>query len=395
MSFEIFVNGELFTLWETASFSRSIDTPAGQFQFSSTQKAPAQYPVKKGDYVQIMLNDVPMITGYIDILRAQGAKDSGQVVRVIGRDNTQDLIDSSMPDAVKNIQGPISLQALCERVISSINANIEVVDVSSPPPRVSTLQDFPEGTDFTADSGRECMEYLISFARKRQVYLVPDGAGRLQLFRPGLFRATSPLLNVVNGQRNNIIAYELNLDDTQRFNRYRIRSQDNFGSDDNASYDGGEDRSGDATDNEIRRSRYFETQAPESFNEGEVTQTALEVLNIRKSHSTDYTCTVQGSTDNNGNIWDIGQTVQVNDEFADVEGDFIIRAVTHEISLARGTKTVITVAPPEAYQVRETTPTDERKAVRAPKLTGQDPFIENAAPEGLPPLIDLVRFNRD
>lgn len=367
--FQIRVNGRRFDLWESAEVQRSIDNPTGVFSFASTSVSPAQYPVKAGDKCQVMLNDTPVLTGFVDGISAGGSVLQGQNVSVVGRDNTSDIIDSSMRDSVKNITGPISLVKLCEEVITSLGAFVQVVDVSAPPPQVSALTDFDANTDFTSDSGRNCMEFLIDFARKKQVYLVPDGSGRLLLFRPGNRRSPTALLNEKDGMMNNVISWKMEYSHQDRYNLYRVRSEDNFGSNDDADYAGdGVDRSGDAIDPEIRRSRYCEKQAPESSDDTEVVETAIELANVTKALASTYECTVAGIAQPNGTIWDFGQLVSVSDDFAGLKGTFLVKAVRFEIDTKRGSTTHLTVVPPEAYRVRLTTAGDERTAIRSPSL---------------------------
>ncbi len=100
MAFQIRVNNKPFGLWETATIRRSIDSNAGVFRFtSSSAKGVKDYPVKAGDAVQILINGIPKVTGFVDQVTV--SQDVGQhTISVSGRDNTQDLIDSRVADAV-------------------------------------------------------------------------------------------------------------------------------------------------------------------------------------------------------------------------------------------------------------------------------------------------------
>jgi prophage tail gpP-like protein len=361
--FQIRVEGQRYDLWQSARVFRSIDKTSGVFSFTSTSTS----PIKAGSRCQILLNDVAILTGFIDSFKAQGSMVSGQNISVEGRDNTADLIDSSMKDDVKMLEGPLSLKALCERVISSLGASIPVtsnIDIS----------DFGEQTNFTADSGRGCMEFLVDFARKKQVYLIADGEGRLELFRPGANRSNTALLNEKNGVMNNVISWSVAYKHQDRFNTYVVRSQDNFGFDDDADYaDQGVSRTGDAIDSEIRSSRYFERQTPETSDGLEVVQSAIELANLRKAKASEYNCVVAGATQPNGDVWAFGQLVSVSDDFAGLKGMFLIKAVDFNIDVKRGSTTTLTLVPPEAYQVRLTTPGDERLASRSPDLQTSSP----------------------
>jgi prophage tail gpP-like protein len=361
--FQIRVDGQRYDLWQSARVHRSIDQTSGVFSFTSTSTS----PIKAGSRCQILINDVTVLTGFIDSFKAQGSMTSGQNISVEGRDNTSDLIDSSMKDDVKMLEGPLSLKGLCERVIASLGATIPVISNID-------ISDFGAETKFTADSGRGCMEYLVDFARKKQVYLVADGEGRLELFRPGTDRSNTALLNEKNGEMNNVITWSISYTHQYRFNTYVVRSQDNFGSDDDADYaDQGVSRTGEAIDSEIRSSRYFERQTPETSDSLEVGQSAIELSNLRKAKASEYNCVVAGVSQPNGDIWSFGQLVSVSDDFAGLKGMFLIKSVDFNIDIVQGSTTTLTLVPPEAYQVRLTTAGDDRIASRSPDLQASSP----------------------
>ena len=369
MAFEIRVGGQKFTLWERARLERSIDANAGIFEFSSSNTLPANFPVRAGDAVEIVINGETKLKGFADTVRSE-ISGSGQTVTVAGRDNTADLIDSAVPDSAKNIPSPITLTDFCERVIAALGADIAVenvlgqsVSVSAPPPD----DEFDEDTGITADSGQLCMDFLTSFARKKQVYLVASGDGRLLIYRPGSERAGTPILNRVNSADNNVKSSSAAFDHQNRFGRYRITSQANVGFED--SYDDEvADHKGNATDAEIRSSRYYEAQAEESMSSAECEKRAIEEANIRKGRSTDYEATLAGLTQNDGTLWDFGQLVKVDDEPMGIRGIFLIRAVEYSVDLSDGTQTRITCAPPETYNVRIGDEADARKARRGENL---------------------------
>ena len=369
MAFEIRVNGVLFTLWETASVQRSIDTNCGVFRFTSTNKSPADYPVKAGDAVQIVVDGQSIITGFVDVINAKGSKAQGMTIRVEGRDNVQDLIDSSVPDGAKSIETPISIQAMCREVIAALGLEIGVIfDAGS-------ITAFPEGTEITADSGKKCMDFLTDFARKKQVYLVTNGQGDMIVFRPSGKISSTKLIQERNGTRNNIISFSKNIDDSGRYFEYRVSSQDNFGADDEADYSAdGVARKGLSEDDQIRLTRYLEIQAEESMDGTEIVDRAKEEQNIRTARGFEYSVDVVGTSQDDGTLWNFGQLVSVQDTVADVVGTYLIRAVSMSVDLNSGTITTLTLARPEAYTVRQATQQDKRIA----PLDGQ---FQNAKPD--------------
>lgn len=355
--FEIRINGIPYTRWETATVSRSIDNSSGTFSFSTSSLAPKDFHIKRGDPVSILISGEPKITGFVDQINANGDSAS-HTVNVLGRDNVCDLIDSSVPDAAKVIEGPISLKKLCENVISSLDINIIIEDISG------VINTFTEEELQAAESGDKCMDYLQSYARKKQVFLIPSGNGKLLIFRPGADKATSQLLHELGNNQNNVKSWSVSHKQDGRYNKYICRSQDNIGFSESAEYSTeGMDRNGEITDNEIRTGRRLEINAEESMDDDECLERAKEESNIRRARSTEYIAVVVGTQQIDGKVWDIGQRVTIKDDIANVKGSFIIRSVEYSTSLNQGEQTRITCAPIDAYKVQAVaSKSDKRKS---------------------------------
>lgn len=369
--FEISVNGKIFNNWETARLTRTIDENSGKFQFSSSNVTPANYPVRAGDAVQILLGGKPKLTGFCDILESS-VEDGVDMITVIGRDNTADLIDSSMPDPVKSIDGPLSMVDLALKVIGALGIHMGVINA------IPGIKDFTEKEFFGADAGKNCMEFLTDFARKRQAYLVPDGQGNLEIFRPNETIQPGIIINRRDDPENNIISSSVRFDHSQRYGIYSIRSQDNFGADADAEYDGdGVDRKGDKIDPQIRGTRFLEFQPEENMNADETKDRAVEELNIRRARSTSYTAVIAGVERAPGVLWDFGQLTKVKDDFSGMTGIFLTRSVDYSVDRNAGTTSTIIFAPPEAYKVRPSTQGDARRAKQGDALQTQTPPISN------------------
>lgn len=364
--FEISVNGKIFTNWKTARLTRTIDENSGKFQFSSSNVVPANYPVRAGDAVQILIKGQPKLTGFCDTLES-AVEDGVDTITVTGRDNTADLIDSSMPDAVKSLQGPLSMSGLTTKVISALGATIGVTD------SVPNIAEFGELEFFGSDAGKNCMVFLTDFARKRQIYLIPDGRGNLEIFRPVEVIQPGLIMNRRDNPENNVISSSVRFDHSQRFGKYSSRSQDNFGADPDADYEFGVDRKGESIDDQIRSSRFIEIQPEESMTETETKDRSVEELNIRRARSTSYKAVVAGVERSSDLLWDIGQLTKVDDDFSGMVGVFLTRSVDYSVDRNTGTRTTLTLAPPEAYNVRLSTQGDARRAQQGDSLQTQEP----------------------
>lgn len=373
MSFEIRINGANFKRWKSASVQRSIDSNAGAFRFSNSTSAPVNdYPVKAGDFVEILINGVRKIAGFVDEIT--GSQDRAtHTIEVSGRDNIADLIDSSVPDAAKVKQGPVSLKSLIEGAINALGASISVTS------NVTGIANFETEDLQAAGAGDSCMAYLVSFARKRQVYLVPDGSGGLIIYRPDKQnRAASPIIHKQGESNNNVLTYSFRQSQQGRFRTYKCRSQDNIGFNPFAEYSAeGTDRKGDATDTQIRQSRYLEFLAEETMVNKTCIERAAEESNIRRANGIEYTVSIPGATQSNGVLWDFGQFVNVNDDYAGIRGLYLIKSIEYSIDTMAGTRTQLTMVPPDAYQVTaEPTKEDKRSSKTGESYQNQTPVSQ-------------------
>lgn len=379
MSFEIRINGEKFSLWESASLTRSIESNSGAFRFTSTNTRPVDYPIKKHDAVQIVINGKTKLSGFVDTISARGSG-SGQTITVSGRDNTRDLIDSSVPDGAKNIATPTNLKSMCETVISALGLDINVIDNSGASLAVEAEADeddfgFGENEEIAADSGKNAMDYLVEFARKKQVYLVADGQGNLVIYRPSATAGQTGIVQTDNKAGNNVISYNYTADGSVEYNTYVARSQDNYGADPLASFeDDGVDRKGQSVDSQVPAGRYYEFQSEESMTDAELKQRAEEENNVRRSQGFTYSVDVQGVAQQNGDLWDFGLIVPVRDEIVGVIGLYMIKSVTFSVDSSSGTIATLDITRPEAYKVRgEITQQDKRVAPTIDLLQKSEP----------------------
>lgn len=352
---EVTINGTPYALFKTITVSRSLDNASGSFMITTSSNAPDTFPINRGDVISISVDGVSKLYGFIDEINISGDNESHSI-SFPGRDNTCDLIDSSVPDGAKVIEEQISLKSMCEKVISELGIQMQVED-NSGQTNIFTEEDLQ-----AAESGDAAIDYLQSYARKKQVFLIPSGDGKLIIYRPGQEVATTDLIHRYNDNRNNVKSYNVRQSQQARFNQYYVRSQDNYGFFDDADYGvDGTKRTGIVTDDSIRTGRYLEIVAEESMDDETCLARAKEEANIRRARSTSYSCVVAGTSMADGTPWDIGQTVTVNDEIANVRGSFIIRSVEYSQSSDAGTQTSITCAPIDAYKVQPVeTPGDKR-----------------------------------
>lgn len=351
---EILVNGRRFELWETATLTRSIDTNIGAFRFTNSSTVPGKpYPVKVGDYIYIVVNGERRLTGYVDEISLSSDENS-HIITVSGRDVLADLVDSSVPDSVKVNEGTITLKKLCENMLNALNMAPFVNE------EIRNVLPFTAEEIQAAQSGGNAMEFLLSFARKRQVYLVSNNISDLVIYRPVNDQSSTPLTRIVGGLVNNVKSSMMRIANQTRFNKIICKSADNAA----ASFDyfgDGQDRNGTAEDEEIRGSRFLEIQGEESMTDVECVNRAKEEVNLRRARSKEYVAVVAGLAQNDGTVWDYGQFVDVNDEYANVQGKMLIRTVQLNVDIRSGSRTTLTCSQPDAFQVVDVIPPKDKR----------------------------------
>lgn len=351
------VNGKNYGNWTSLSIRRSVDEFSGSFSFESTDTLAQDYPIRDGDAVQVLVNGTAMVTGFVDEIYASiSGNDHNITVR--GRDNVRNLIDTSIPnDWKQNVSADsiTSFEQLCSLVIQGTGNDIALSNVAG------TISPFEEDELQEAETGQKAMQFLSSFARKRNVYLNTDGKGVFRIYRPQSVNATDDLLLQTNSRRNNIKSRRYRHSSADRFRTVNVRSQEDSGG---GAFDfEAPDASGTATDTEISTGRTLEIISEEEMTAAECEERAKEEVNIRRARATEYTCVVAGAVQSDGTPWDYGLTARLVDDKAGIQGRFFIRSVEISRTIDNGTNTTLTLVPPDAYKVKsELTATDKRVA---------------------------------
>lgn len=352
------VNDKNYGNWTALSIRRSVDEFCGSFSFTSTDTQGQGYPVKRGDSVEILVNDVKRVTGFVDKIRADYSMGSHNIT-VMGRDNTSNVIDSDVPNNWRVAQGVTKIKNftnLCRFILNATgNRDIPIVNAAG------RIANFTDEEKQESEPGQKAMDFLASFAAKRNVYLNTDGAGSFRVYLPQNIPATDSISLVrTTPNQNNVISRSFSEDEADRYARITVRSQENSSG---GFYDfEAADAMGTATDAGVRSGRVLDFISEETMTNAECKNRAKQEVNIRRARSTEYVCTVAGAAQSDGTPWDYGFTVSVADEAADIYGTFFIRSATTSKSIDRGTITTLVLVPPDAYKVKdELTAQDKRK----------------------------------
>lgn len=337
------LNGENYTNFDSVAVFRSMETVSGAFSFSSSANNDNLFPVKKGDAVQVIVDGIQVINGHVERVSVNYS-DSDHKITITGRDKLGDLIDSSV-FGTKEFTGNISLVDVARNILQGIGlTGVDVID------QTGGVRPFDETDITSAEVGQNAFEFLELYARKRQVLLTTDGIGNLVLARASTVVFPGKLRNVVDSNENNIIDATLDTDDTQRFYKYVAQSQLNpydldIGAADVSS------QNGQATDSAIRKSRILEFNAEESQDSFTGEDRAKWESNIRRARSISYSPRVQGHNVS-GKIWTPNTLVEIEDQFSDINATMLIRALSYEQSIDRGSTTRLDLTYKDAYTLQ-------------------------------------------
>lgn len=324
MAAELRVNGQTYNRFKQLNGVYSIDTFAGEVQITVSQPVNNNSPIKENDLIEIFLDGIQRFTGYVEKIGDELDKDNHDVT-FSARDIVADLIDSSVPENVKSLDGVTTFAELVNLCITGLKLNdlIKVIDNVG-----ATLGDSKKLK--AASTGQKVREFLNEYARIANVFLNTDGKGNVLIQKP-LGRLKTSLQLIPKARDNNILKSSLKIDNSQRYNRYTIYSNSSLASDDSTVND--LNNSGTAFDNDIRTTRVYEKIAEKPMTSGQCKKAAEEEANIRRARSFSYSCQVVGFSAN-AELWQPGKLVSVRDTGKGIEGEFLTNTIKWSASRA-------------------------------------------------------------
>ncbi|MCK5019190.1 MAG: hypothetical protein KAS32_19175 [Candidatus Peribacteraceae bacterium] len=338
MALKIKINGQEYTNFQQASVVADIGAVTRGFSFASTATAQNLFPVKVNDTVEITADGIDILQGYVESLKVE-YDERRHFIEVSGRSILADLVDSTVPTQTE-FNGT-SLIDVAKAVMAGLGLEPSVIN------KAGEIRAFDDIT--SAEIGQNAFEFLEKYSRKRQVLLTTDGGKTLTLVRAGEERAPTDLFNVLGSNFNNILNASLDINNSDRYNKYTVQSQLNPGlqglglTPENIS-----DQSGEVTDNEVRSTRQLEINAEESMDSFSSGDRAKWEANIRKANALNYAATIVGHSVN-GQLWLPNTLTKVTDDFAQIKADLLIRGVTYNYSLDQGSTTTLSMTRKNAF----------------------------------------------
>ena len=120
------VDGKLYQGFKEINYYKNIEDLSGSFSFIATTQDKNFTPFKGQEVCKIIIDDVPVITGYIESI-TYSYDNSSHIISVNGRDKTSDVIDNSVIGNI-DFKAPIKLETIIENVLKEANLDINVIN---------------------------------------------------------------------------------------------------------------------------------------------------------------------------------------------------------------------------------------------------------------------------
>ncbi|MCW8930006.1 MAG: hypothetical protein OQL19_07205 [Gammaproteobacteria bacterium] len=357
MTIELQVNGKQYSQFKSAEVTIRIDALSNTFNFQATASKGLPLPFQGGDECKIIVDNTTVLTGSIEIVEVDYSSGSHSIA-LSGRDKTGDLLDSTL-DSISDINAPITLKKLIEKIISTLGLDIQVIDTVNP-------ASFNKAEDIASpEPGQSAFSFIEQYARKRQVLLTSNANGDIVITRASGTKINAFLQNVIGSNSNNIIRGNVSYDTTGRYNKYKFASSLNTTALNFAGFvpiKNVVSQKGIYTDAAIRAGRQLVLVSEDAFSDKQNADRAKWEANIRKARGRVYSVTVEGFTNQINELWDINTAVLVVDDFAGINAYMLINSVTYSYSLDEGSITTLGLVNENAYTLTLSEPKVEKIA---------------------------------
>ena len=329
------IGGQRHEGWTEVAVRRSIETLAGAFRLTVTDRDPGTMQpraVVPGQACKLSLDGETVITGYVDA--ADPSYDSAShSISVDGRDRAGDLVDCS---AEQREWSDETIDAIAAAVAAPFGVGVSLAEGIEPG------EPFAK---FTIERGETAFEALDRLCRLRALLAVSDGKGDIQLTRAGRTTASVTLERGVN-----ILAARGRAEMSRRHSTYTVLGQ-RAGNDEIFS---DEPRNmtqvdAEAEDAGVARHRPLVILAEQGVSPKEAQERADWEAAVRRGRSRQIRDTVQGWRERvGGDLWTPGKLVRVVDDWMGLDRDLLIVTVEQRIS-DDGTMSDLTLMPKSAF----------------------------------------------
>ncbi len=328
---KITIGGKTFTNFVSGSVTTMLNALARDFELTAATKGVGDIPFRKGQTVQIALEpqggDERIFNGHIETIKLAGSEKDIKYT-ISGRDLLGDLIDSNLESLGDT---GVTVAAACRVVLSHLGIKVRVIDLAN-----TSARPFFDSLDIVApDPSDAAGQFLADLARRRQALLTSDGDANLVITQGIGQSIKSKLINHLDGKGNNLLTWNYETSDEQRYGVYTTDAQLNVaavGSVSPAAPLASEIVGITAAfrDPAIRSSRQRSIASEESYGAADAAQRSKWDANLSRAEGNRYSVTVHGFFDQEGNTWKNNFAPIVHDEFAGISARMLIKGVRYQ-----------------------------------------------------------------
>ncbi len=331
----LWLDGQGWSGWTNVSIERGIDTVAGGFAVSFTDKVRTgdrAWAVSAGLACKVTLGEETLVTGYLDSVSR--AIDSESVtINLRGRDKSADLVDCSALNAPGMWRGQ-KLEAIAREIAAPFGIDIVVTGDSGKPFTRFALQQ--------GETGWAAIERMASY---RGLIAWSTGDGSIRIGNPDSGDVAGQIVGGVN-----VISAECDQDHAERFSVYLTKGQ--ASGDDNRHGRAVAQVKAEARDPGIARYRPMLIVAEEQADTANLRKRAAWEAQTRAARSLQRRVTVPGwfaANDGSGPAWRPGARAYVRIPWCNVDETLLIERVRLVRDSEAGTTSELTLVPPEAW----------------------------------------------
>ena len=360
MTLTLEVNGTEFSNFTTASAAISMSQFVNVFSFGAESEEPQGFPVQVGDKVRVLVDEQPVITGFVEAIDGEHSAGS-RSISILGSSKTVDIIDTTMPQI--NFATPISFNALISLILLEAGIFNQLVETE-----VSGLEGFKESEIIQVKQSQSVFSVLEQYARKRQVFLRTNRNGNITVTRNSGTDGGLRLTSLIKGDDNNVKSARVTIDHKDRYNQYIAVSQKNPTSFNTLGEDPGpsdaSNQRGEVTDDDIRTGRTLIFTAENATDNDGLAQRAIWESNVRRARSLIYTAVVTVHSERPNQPWQVNQLIRVVDQFEGINALMLVDEITFNFSVTDGETTTLRCVAPDAYTL-QASETEKQKSTNS------------------------------
>lgn len=343
----ILVKGDELKKFISFSVSDSIDAVASAFTFTIARDE-FDTEISQGDAIKIYVNGDLSLTGRV--YKVSNSYDPvSHNITISGFSNTFDLTRATIYSN-PNYATPIKFVDLAQKVlsdngvrgisVSSKFAGMTEVLVGPQPDSNNPQEEVDEENRTAGDIGETLFAFLDRYAKKVGVILTDNNLGELVVYENAPVPSDIRLKNFKGFFDNRIIkSADYDVDYTGRYSKVIVKSQDEDDESIEASaIDGSVNAQGTLT---IISENIVDINGCQIQADWEV--------NKRRTDSISYDCVVFGFSYKNTGLWQKNTEVDVEDDFAGVKSQMMIRSLTYNFSEDAGSTTSLSLTIPDAF----------------------------------------------